>query len=61
MLALSECRELLKSAGFREIQVRYMIFFPKQVSFMRCLERCISWLPLGAQYMAEGITPTQQE
>ena len=55
MLEASECRKLLKDADFDGVSGRYIVFFPKQLASLRFLDRFISWLPLGAQYMAFGI------
>ena len=54
MLDVQECRDLLKGAGFRNITGQYIEFFPKQLAFMRFVDRFISWLPLGAQHMTSG-------
>ena len=39
-----------KNAGFREIQIKYRVFFPKFLKIFRFAERLFSWLPLGGQY-----------
>ena len=54
MLEPSESRELLEAAGFTGISRKYIVFFPKQLSCFRFMDRYISWLPLGAQYMVYG-------
>jgi len=38
------------SAGFAEVDVRYRIFFPHALRWLRPLEARLTWLPLGAQY-----------
>ena len=54
MLKPRECINLLTHAGFRNINNKYVIFFPKQLSRLRFLDKFISWLPLGAQYLTIG-------
>lgn len=44
----------LEQAGFRQLERRYRIFFPKSLSFLRFLEPYLTWLPLGAQYLVFG-------
>lgn len=38
------------AAGFRDLKVRYRIFFPRALRILRPLETLLGWLPLGAQY-----------
>lgn len=40
----------LTAAGFRESRVRYRVFFPRMLRWLRALEDVLVWLPLGAQY-----------
>jgi ubiquinone/menaquinone biosynthesis C-methylase UbiE len=47
-------RAKLESSGFRESQVRYRVFFPRQLRWLRGMERKLGWLPLGAQYYVCG-------
>jgi len=42
-------RRRFAEAGFTGC-TRYRIFFPRMLSFLRPLERFMTWLPLGAQY-----------
>ncbi|HEY0294148.1 MAG TPA: class I SAM-dependent methyltransferase [Bordetella sp.] len=37
-------------AGFRKVEVRYRIFFPRMFAGLRGLEKYMTRLPLGAQY-----------
>ena len=55
MLEPSESIKLLEASGFTGISSKYIVFFPKQLACFRFMDRYISWLPLGAQYMASGI------
>jgi 2-polyprenyl-3-methyl-5-hydroxy-6-metoxy-1,4-benzoquinol methylase len=38
-------------AKLKIINLKYTLFFPKQLFFLRFLEKFLSWLPLGAQYL----------
>jgi ubiquinone/menaquinone biosynthesis C-methylase UbiE len=38
------------AAGFTDVKIHYRIFFPGFLSFLRPLEKALTWLPLGAQY-----------
>ena len=38
-------------ARLKVISLKYTLFFPKQLSFLRFLEKFLVWLPLGAQYL----------
>ena len=38
-------------AKLKIISLKYTLFFPKQLSFLRFLEKFLVWLPLGAQYL----------
>ena len=38
-------------AGFSSKLHRYRIFFPRSLRYLRPLERYLTWLPLGAQYL----------
>lgn len=40
----------LRSAGWSSVAVRYRLFFPAPLAFLRPLEKFLTWLPLGAQY-----------
>ena len=33
------------------LSLKYTLFFPKPLSFLRFLEKFLVWLPLGAQYL----------
>ncbi len=46
-------RELLGLVGqhaFKAVRARYIVFFPRPLSFFRPIESSLGWLPLGAQY-----------
>lgn len=43
-------KQRLNRAGFRDPEVKYRVFFPRPLKWLRPLERFLGWLPLGAQY-----------
>ena len=43
--------ELLRRQGFEIIECRYLFFVPLDARWARRLDRLLSWLPLGAQYV----------
>lgn len=45
-LMAQRCRQ----AGFRDVSVRYRVFFPGFLRIFRFAERLLTWLPLGGQY-----------
>ncbi len=49
-----EARGLLRASGFTEIELRFIVFFPKALARLRPLEPSLSWCPLGAQHMLVG-------
>jgi len=55
LLSRAESLSLLKAGGFTSTDVRYIVFFPKLLAFMRPLEKLLVKVPLGAQYVAYGI------
>jgi SAM-dependent methyltransferase len=44
----------LDSAGFKQLRIRYRVFFPRAFRWLRPLEDLMGWLPLGAQYYVSG-------
>jgi 2-polyprenyl-3-methyl-5-hydroxy-6-metoxy-1,4-benzoquinol methylase len=56
MLRQREAIALAEASGLSVVRSDYTLFFPRQLSFLRPLERMLAWLPLGAQYCVE-ITP----
>ena len=53
MLRLREVKALAESVGLSVTRSDYTLFFPRQLSFLRPMERLLGWLPLGAQYCVE--------
>ena len=43
-------KQRLDRAGFRDAELRYRVFFPRMLTWLRPLENLLGWLPLGAQY-----------
>ena len=54
LLPFPETLSYLKKAGFKHLQLNYIVFFPKFLSGLRKYEPWLAWLPLGAQYTAIG-------
>jgi ubiquinone/menaquinone biosynthesis C-methylase UbiE len=44
----------LVSVGFQQLQIRYRVFFPRALRWLRPLEQWLGWLPMGAQYYVHG-------
>ena len=55
LLPHKETLALFKQAGFKEIKLDYIVFFPKFLGFLRPLEKRLSSVPLGAQYVVHGV------
>ncbi len=53
MLSLREMLRLAQCAGFGRTRHDYTLFFPKQLSVLRPLERIFGWIPFGAQYVVQ--------
>ena len=47
-------RQRIRKAGFSSPSLRYRIFFPGSLGFLRPLEQLLGWFPLGAQYYVRG-------
>ena len=47
-------RARLESVGFKQLRIRFRVFFPRAFRWLRPLENLIGWLPLGAQYYVCG-------
>jgi 2-polyprenyl-3-methyl-5-hydroxy-6-metoxy-1,4-benzoquinol methylase len=46
-----EARAVLKAAGFDDVSLEYIVFFPRPLAFLRPLEPRLSGVMLGAQQM----------
>lgn len=53
MLKQHEVLSLAEKAGLKVVRSDYTLFFPRQLSFLRPMEKLLGWLPLGAQYCVE--------
>lgn len=60
LLSADTLRERVTHAGWADISHEYRLFFPHCLSLMRPLERCMTWLPLGAQYVVYARAPGAQ-
>jgi SAM-dependent methyltransferase len=49
-----EARALFASRGLQPVEHRYILFFPLRGSAPRWVERWLTWLPFGAQYIVAG-------
>lgn len=49
-----EARRRLRAAGFRSVKLDYIVFFPKQLAFLRRFEPRLHKLAFGAQQMLVG-------
>ncbi len=54
LLRPAETRRLLRGAGFVPLESRYTAFFPWGGSLFRRVERALSRVPIGAQYVVVG-------
>ncbi len=57
LIPAPQMKERLASAGFKNVNCEFKVFFPKMFASIRSLEKYLTWLPLGAQYRATGIKP----
>jgi|KBSMisStandDraft_5_1062788.scaffolds.fasta_scaffold33190_4 SAM-dependent methyltransferase len=53
MIPRPELIGLGEAAGLKVKLARFTLFFPKPLKILRPIERCLGWLPLGAQYCVE--------
>jgi SAM-dependent methyltransferase len=52
-----ELKTLLTGAGFADVRLDYIVFFPKALAFLRPLEPKLRWLFAGAQTLTMGKKP----
>jgi 2-polyprenyl-3-methyl-5-hydroxy-6-metoxy-1,4-benzoquinol methylase len=57
LLPHRETVSYLKDAGFEDVRLNHIVFFPGFLSALRWAEPFLSWFPLGAQYAAAGQAP----
>lgn len=50
-------KKLLKKVGFKQINLSFILFFPRIIGFNNILglEKYLTWLPLGGQYFIRAI------
>lgn len=53
-LSPPEATRLLERGGFRVVRKDFCFFFPRLLAFLRPIERSLSKVPLGAQYLVLG-------
>jgi len=56
-LSIRESNRRLKAAGFEIVEQRSLFYFPNCVRQLRILERPLSYVPLGAQYVVLARRP----
>jgi 2-polyprenyl-3-methyl-5-hydroxy-6-metoxy-1,4-benzoquinol methylase len=49
-----QAKKLLTLAGYRDVALDYIVFFPRPLAFLRPLEPRLGWLPAGAQMLVVG-------
>ena len=54
LLSPSYSKRIYENSGFSGTSIRFTLFFPSFVSFLRPIEPFLSWLPMGAQYYIEA-------
>ncbi|MFZ5608414.1 MAG: class I SAM-dependent methyltransferase [Pseudomonadota bacterium] len=54
LIAAPAMRRRVRQAGFAAPHIAYCVFFPKALAWLRPLEKYLSWLPLGAQYLVHA-------
>ncbi len=54
MLYPWQAKRLLREAGFSNVALAYIVFFPRPLAFLRGLEPKLGWLPAGAQLLVTG-------
>jgi ubiquinone/menaquinone biosynthesis C-methylase UbiE len=54
LLRSAQLSKFMRNAGLDEIESRYIQFTPFEGDFFKRFDRCMGWLPLGAQYLTTG-------
>lgn len=55
LLRNSEVRSLLEKSELQKLRRDFIVFFPHWLAAFRPIERHLSWLPLGAQFVFSGV------
>ncbi len=50
LIRASKLRAAATAAGWRDVEIRYHLFFPHMLAALRSAEPALAWLPLGGQY-----------
>jgi len=53
-LSALEAKRLIRASGFEVVRTDFLFVFPRRLSWLRPLERTLSSLPIGAQYLVLG-------
>lgn len=61
LLQTLESKKLLREAGLDKISCKQILYFPWRHKILKAIERLLSWIPLGAQYIAYGYKPTPKQ
>jgi SAM-dependent methyltransferase len=57
LIPANEFRRRLEQTGWKDAQIKFLIFFPHFLAPLRSVERFLERLPLGAQYAAIARSP----
>jgi trans-aconitate methyltransferase len=60
-LSIPETRRMVASAGFEVVRSDSLFYFPKSLAVLRPVERWLTGLPLGGQYLVLGKKPVGAE
>jgi SAM-dependent methyltransferase len=55
LIRASVMAQRCRDAGYKDVKVRFRVFFPGFLKAFRFTEGLFSWLPLGGQYYVRGI------
>lgn len=55
LLKPAEVKSLLRGAGLSDVDLDYIVFFPRALAALRGLEPALAWLPMGAQVCGWGL------
>ncbi len=50
LIRATRLRAAAAAAGWRDVEIRYHLFFPRALAALRPVEPALAWLPLGGQY-----------
>ena len=61
MLSIWQARRMVAAAGFEVVRSDSLFYFPKSLSLFRPMERWLTGLPLGGQYLILGRKPVRAQ